>query len=124
MNLSNSRWAICSNKTTMFGRTVDLVYCGLIKPKEASFVTFTNVKISSTYPKAQLGQVLPIAIKNNFHIPSYVYTETETTRLVSLTKNEELISFGIIHILSSSVSRIEVLVPSVVLVAVLVWFGN
>lgn len=119
-----SRWAIYSNRTTILDRTVDIIYCTLIKPKEAQSVAFTNVNITSTNPKTDLGQVLPIAIKSNFHIPVYVYTETESTRSIAFTKKEELITFGIIHVLKSSATTIHILAPSVVMVAILVWFGN
>lgn len=84
----------------MFDRPVDIIYCALIKPNQAPSVTFTNVIISSTYPKTDLGQILPIAIKNDSQIPIYVYQETESTRSVSLNEKEEFVSFGIIHVLS------------------------
>lgn len=121
-----SRWVVFHNKTTVFGRKMEVIYCALIKPEETSVMKFKNVTISSKYSNTKLSQVLPMAIQNNYKIPIYIYRESESHSSLYLTKDEELISFGIIHVLRSpnGVSKIECLTPSFMLVAILLWLGN
>lgn len=100
------------------------MHCALIKPEQASATQLKNITIISEYQKSAVSQVLPIAVKNHLKIPSYVYHETELGSTVYLTRPEELISIGIIHVVGGASRVAVVLAPSVMLVTILLWLGN
>lgn len=119
------RWVVFYKNTTIFSRPVEIVYCALIKPEKGPTMSFKNVTINTKYSETQVRQVLPIAIKNDFKVPFFAYQESQTNSSLYLTQKEELISFGIIHVLKdpNSASRIGYLAPSFILVSVLLWIS-
>lgn len=97
---------------------MEVVYCALIKTEKEPIMTFKNVTITTKYSEKQVIQVLPIAISNDFKIPVYVYEQTDVNSMLYLTQKEELVFFGIMHILQVRTSVGSFLIPVLISVVV------
>ncbi|KAG5873700.1 hypothetical protein JTB14_000875 [Gonioctena quinquepunctata] len=126
------RWVAIRNKTTIFNQTVDVLICALIKPNSsAPTMNFKNVEISSDLGKSDAGQTLPLVLNKGYLPTSFVYEYGESGPSIRLSKEEELLVFGIVQVLnpngsamssSSSTALIVVIVLLVLLLLAVVGF--
>ncbi|CAG9854264.1 unnamed protein product [Phyllotreta striolata] len=97
--LQEYKWIAFSNKTVFAGEEVEVFVCALAV--ESALVTpksFRNVTISSTIEKPKINQSIPIAVQQNYLPVDFVFNND--TNLITLTKEENIVVFGIVHVLS------------------------
>ncbi|CAH1164160.1 unnamed protein product [Phaedon cochleariae] len=106
-NIEPYRWVVLQNKSTILDQRVDIFICALVKPAATSkTLSFKSVDITSTVKHRPTIQTLPIGVTSTFSLPNFEYTSDRTNeKSLTLLKEDEILSFGIVRILGPSSSN-------------------